>query len=172
MSSTISSSPPAYELGLFTAEADAHHAVRALIADGFNADDISYFVQAREDDLRKPSDERVDAAIEHGGDTGAGVAAAAGGVGGVLLGLGLISVPGIGPLLAVGPLAAGTTGVITGGAFGGFAGSLAGFGISAAQSRAAEQHVKSGSAVVAVRCRDRSDAARSILAAHGAVVEP
>lgn len=171
MPSNIAPSPPPYELGLFTSRSAGHEAIRALVAEGFRAEDISYFVQADDSDLRDPPDSQIDAAIERGGDTGAGVGAAAGGAGGVLIGLGLLTVPGVGPLLAVGPLAAGITGAITGGAFGGFAGSLAGFGISEAQSLAAERHVKSGSTIVAVRSDDRAEVARSVLAAHGAIVE-
>lgn len=172
MHSNIGPSLPAYELGLFDSRSSAHEAIRALIAEDFNSDDISFFVQASDSDLRDPPDGRIDAAIELGGNAGAGVGAAAGSTGGVLLGLGLLSVPGVGPLVAVGPLAAGITGAIAGGAFGGFAGSLAGFGISEAQSLAVERHVKSGNSIVAVRCGDRATTARSILAAHGAIVEP
>lgn len=157
-----------HEIGLFDSHTAADDSVRELIDRGFASDDISFFTQAGDRGHRTQADSSVDAAIEIGGDTGAGLGAAAGGV---LLGLGLLTVPGVGPLLAAGPLAAAVTGAITGGAFGGFAGSLAGLGISEAQGLAAERHVRAGRSIVAVQCEGPSKVARSILRSHGATVE-
>ncbi len=158
-----------HEIGLFESRRAAHEAVRDLIGQGFAARNISFFVQASPAERHGPTDSALDAAIEVGGDTGAGLGAA---TGGVLLGLGLLTVPGVGPLLAAGPIAAAVTGAITGGAFGGFAGSLAGAGISEAQSLAAERQVQGGSTIVVVQCHGRSDIARKLLLSHGAAVEP
>lgn len=169
MSSKQPSTAPIYELGLFDATGAAHAAVRDLVAKGFSPKKISVFVQAREEGKADPE---LDQAIDAGGDAGAGLGAVAGGAGGLLLSLGLLTIPGVGPVLGVGPLAATLTGAITGGAFGGFSGALTGLGISEAHSLAAERHVKSGRMIVAIDCGDRAADARSILLAHGAIVEP
>ncbi len=78
----------------------------------------------------------------------AGVSMRAGGPGGLLAGLGLLVVPGFGPLLAVGPVAAALTGAITGGALGGVAGSLIGAGVAEASALAAEKHLAAGRAIM------------------------
>lgn len=97
-------------------------------------------------------DRRQDAALDHdidvGGEVGAGVSMLAGGAGGLLTGLGLLVIPGFGPLLAVGPVAAAPTGAITGGAVGGVAGSLIGAGVAEASALAAEKHLAAGRAII------------------------
>ena len=59
-------------------------------------------------------------------------------------------IPGFGPLLAVGPVAAALTAAITGGALGGVAGSLIGAGVAEASALAAEKHLAAGRAIVTV----------------------
>jgi hypothetical protein len=92
-----------------------------------------------------------------------------GGVGGALAGLGLLSVPGIGPLLAVGPLAAALTGAITGGVLGGVAGSLAGLGVGEAEALASEAHLKAGRSVLVVDCGARCEDAEGVASKAGAL---
>ena len=57
---------------------------------------------------------------------GAGIGAAVGGVGGLLTGLGLMAIPGVGPVVAAGWLAATAAGAVTGAAVGGAAGGIIG----------------------------------------------
>ncbi len=68
----------------------------------------------------------------------------AGGAGGLFAGLGLLVIPGFGPLLVVGPVAAALTGAITGGAVGGVAGSLISAGVAEASALAAESIFRPG----------------------------
>lgn len=97
-------------------------------------------------------DRRQDAAFDHdidvGGQVGAGVSMLVGGAGGLLAGLGLLVIPGIGPLLAVGPIAAALTGAITGGALGGVTGLLIGAGVAEVSALAAEKHLAAGRAII------------------------
>ncbi len=161
---------PHPEVAIFPSRRTAEPAVQALLAAGFLASDISLFVQAPvKDDRPKTRGSQMDDPIGVGGEVGAGLGAAAGGLGGLLAGFGLLAIPGLGPVLAVGPLAAALTGAITGGALGGFAGSLVGEGVSEVEAIAAEHHVKAGRVVVIVQCRDRCEEALAILHEKGAV---
>ncbi len=148
----------------FATRKAAEQAYKDLIGLGVPPDDISLFVHAdppRAGRRETPLDHDIDA----GGVVGASVSTLAGGAGGLLAGLGLLVIPGFGPLLAVGPVAAALTGAITGGALGGFAGSLIGAGVSEASALMAEKHLAAGSAIITV-----ADAAwneRISEAAHG-----
>lgn len=64
-----------------------------------------------------------------GAAIGASVGAALGGTTGLLMGLGLLVIPGIGPALAIGPLASAIAGLSLGGATGGVTGALARSGV-------------------------------------------
>src|SRR5690606_26745433 len=65
-----------------------------------------------------------------GSDVAAGMATGGvmGGLGGVLLGLGALAIPGIGPIVAAGPIVAGLTGAGIGAAVGGLVGALVNWG--------------------------------------------
>lgn len=134
-----------HTLAFATKEAAAR-AYQDLVAGGVLPEQISLFVHASP----PHRDDALDHDIDVGGVAGAGAASFAGGVGGFLAGLGLLVVPGFGPLLAVGPIAAALTGVIAGGALGGFAGSLVGAGVSEISAFAAERHLAAGHAIVVV----------------------
>jgi hypothetical protein len=143
---------------------------RLIVKAGFEGRGISLFVQATvKGGIPATGGSTVPDAIEVGGAAGAELGGAVGGIGGLLAGLGLLAIPGVGPMLAVGPLAAALTGAIAGGAVGGFAGSLAGLGISEAEAIAAERHMKAGLEVVIVICGGRCEEAREIMRTTGAI---
>ncbi len=170
MNQATGSTPVQHEVAIFPSRRAAESAVHALLAAGFPASDVSLFVHAPiNGETPDAPASHADDAIEIGGETGAGIGAAAGGLEGMLAGFGVLAVPGVGPVLAIGPLAAALTGAITGGALGGVAGALAGEGVSEAQAIAAERHMKEGRAVVILECADRCDEASAILRAAGAV---
>jgi hypothetical protein len=159
-----------HHIGVFPSRVAAEAAVRALVEAGFRAGDIGLFVHVPTHlDPTGTGDDQLDEAIERSGETGAAVGALAGGLGGVLAGFGLLAIPGVGPVLAVGPLAGAFTGAVTGGAAGGFAGSLVGLGISEAQARAAEGHLRAGRTLVVVQSRERRPEAAKMLADLGAI---
>src|ERR1700710_2626557 len=80
----------------------ARGAVNALEAAGIPHSDIS--IVANNSDNWHRDDRATDAA--EGAGTGAGVGAAVGGVGGLLTGLGIMAIPGVGPVVAAGWLVA------------------------------------------------------------------
>ena len=93
-------------------------AVNALEDAGFPHSEIS--IVSNNDDDRYPRDDRTKTAEDAG--KGAGIGAAIGGVGGLLTGLGLMAIPGVGPVVAAGWLAATAAGAATGAVVGGAAG--------------------------------------------------
>ncbi len=137
-----------HTLAFATREA-AEHAYDGFIGMGASPEHISLFVHTDPFEQRRRED-ALDHDIDVGGVAGAGAASFAGGVGGLLAGLGLLVVPGFGPLLAVGPIAGALTGAVTGGALGGFAGSLIGVGLSEASAFAVEKHLAAGHAIIVI----------------------
>jgi hypothetical protein len=82
-------------------------------------------------------------------------------------------VPGVGPILAAGPIAAALAGALTGGvtgaAVGGVAGALVDAGVEEHAARYYDEQVKTGGVLVTVRSDDAEDVlARDVLARHGA----
>ena len=92
---------------LFDTYADARRAVNALEARGIERDDISVIAN-KSDEIAEEPDNRVAEGAELGTDLGA----IAGGAGGLLAGLGLVTIPGIGPVLAAGWLVTAAVGLV------------------------------------------------------------
>jgi Protein of unknown function (DUF3341) len=102
--------------------------------------------------------------------TGAGTGAVVGGTLGWLAGIGALAIPGVGPLIAAGPIVAALTGVGVGGALGGITGALIGMGIPEYEAKRYEGRVKEGGILLSVHS-DNSDwtkKAKEILELTGA----
>ena len=91
--------------------------------------------------------------------TGAGVGATVGGVVGILTGLGLMAIPGIGPLVAAGWLATTLAGAGAGAVAGGLVGALTRSGVSREEAEVCEEGVRRGNTLVSVRA-DEEDVSR------------
>lgn len=147
--------------GLFDTPADATAAVRDLQALGIPHDDISV-VASNVDADTDASDVAVDASA------GAGLGAAFGGLGGLLAGLGIVAIPGVGPVVAAGWLiataAGAAAGAVVGGAAGGIVGALTDSGVPERDAHVYAEGVRRGGTLVTARVEDdKSDLARGIL---------
>jgi len=80
---------------------------------------------------------------------------------GWLVGVGALAIPGIGPVIAAGPIVAALIGMGVGGALGGFAGSLIGIGISEGEAKKYEERLLKGGILVAVHCDTQDEIARA-----------
>jgi hypothetical protein len=102
--------------------------------------------------------------------TGATSGAVVGGALGWLAGIGALAIPGVGPLIAAGPIIAALTGVGVGGTVGGIAGGLIGLGIPEYEAKRYEGRIKSGSILLSVHADDSkwTDKAERILKNTGA----
>lgn len=79
-----------------------------------------------------------------GAVTGVGAGGVAGGVLGLLAGIGALAIPGVGPLIAAGPIMAALSGAAVGAAVGGIGGALIGMGIPEFEAKRYEDMVKGG----------------------------
>jgi hypothetical protein len=145
-------------------------AVNALETSGIPHSDISIVSNNVENRYNK--DRSTNAAEDAG--KGAGIGAAVGGVGGLLTGLGLLAIPGVGPVVAAGWLVAtaagAATGAVVGGAAGGLVGSLTGAGVPERDAHFYAEGVRRGGTLVTARVDDaRASTAREILQRYNAV---
>lgn len=135
-------------VGVFHSEQEASSAIQSLKRTGYNADDISIITRDKKD-MRKLEDETGTMAPE-GAAGGAATGGVLGGIGGLLAGLGALAIPGIGPILAAGPLAATLAGAAVGAAGGGLVGGLIGLGIPENEAQEYDTAVDEGKILVIV----------------------
>ncbi len=93
--------------------------------------------------------------------TGAATGGVAGGVLGLLAGIGALAIPGVGPLIAAGPLLAALSGAAVGAATGGVVGGLIGLGIPEIEARIYEGKLKTGNYLVSVHAHDSDEVDRA-----------
>ena len=144
--------------GIYSTREDVESAVGQLKAQGFRATDISILFPQNigSKDL---AHERATKAPE-GAAAGAGSGAVIGGALAWLASIGALSVPGVGPLLAAGPIVAALAGAGAGGAIGGVAGALIGYGIPEYEAKRYESRVKDGGVLLSVHCATSDEIAR------------
>lgn len=140
--------------GLFDNYDDASDAVGELEASGIPHADIS-IVANNSDDWYEDGNTSKAAEDATGG---AGVGAVIGGAGGLLTGLGLMAIPGVGPVVAAGWLAATAVGAVggavVGGAAGGIVGALTDSGVSEKDAHVYAEGVRRGGTMVTARVSD------------------
>src|SRR6476620_3134279 len=125
-------------------------AVNALEASGVPHSDIS--IVSNNVDNRYTKDHPTNVAEDAG--KGAGVGAAVGGVGGLLTGLGLLAIPGVGPVVAAGWLVAMAAGAGAGALTGGIIGALTQAGVSDEDAHVYAEGVRRGGTLVSARVAD------------------
>ena len=144
---------------LYDTYGDAQRAVNALEAAGFTTSEIGMVSRYRDDETL--------ADTTSGAATGAAAGAVVGGGAGLLAALGVIAIPGIGPLVAAGILATTVVGAAGGGAVGGLLGALTDYGVSEEDAHLYSEAVRRGSTLVTVRTDDdRASKAEAILDAN------
>src|SRR6478735_2044516 len=105
-----------------------------------------------------------------GAIAGVGAGGVVGGTLGLLAGIGALAIPGVGPLIAAGPLMAALSGAAAGATVGGIAGGLIGLGIPEYEAKTYEGKIRDGNILIAVHT-DNGDAekrAKQILESNGA----
>ena len=145
--------------GIYSSAEQAERAVNALIEDGFLSQDVSVLMPDQRS-TREFAHHKETKAPE-GATAGATAGGVVGGTLGVLVGLGALAIPGLGPLLAAGPIVAGLAGLGAGGTVGGLIGALAGMGIPEYEARRYEGRVKDGGILLSVHCETAGDILRA-----------
>jgi hypothetical protein len=147
---------------LYNNYSDAARVVAELEKAGIPRDDISIISQRAEDreDVTDGRGNRTGT----GTATGAAIGGTAGATAGLLAGLGLLAIPGIGPVVAAGWLAATLAVGAAGAATGGLIGALTGAGVSEEHAHVYAEGVRRGGTLVTARVDDtRAAAAEEIM---------
>lgn len=140
----------------------AEQIVESLQTSGFPSNEISILLPDTEG---KHDIGHVKATkAPEGATTGAATGGVTGGVLGLLAGIGALAIPGVGPLIAAGPIMAALSGAAIGGATGGVVGGLIGLGIPEIEAKRYEEKLKSGNYLIAVHTHDgdQEDRAKEI----------
>lgn len=95
-----------------------------------------------------------------GAAVGAGTGGVLGGALGWLAGIGSLAIPGVGPLIAAGPIMAALGGAAVGAAAGGFTGALIGFGIPEYEAKRYGGKVRGGNILLSVHTEDGAQVTR------------
>lgn len=148
---------------LYDNYADAERAVTRLESAGVPHSDISIVANnsdnwygsrsGKVDRDRDGVDDRAE-----GAGTGAGIGAGLGGAAGLLAGLGLLAIPGLGPVVAAGWLASTAVGAAAGAATGGIIGALTEAGVSREDASRYAEGVRRGGTLVTARVPDQDRA--------------
>jgi hypothetical protein len=148
--------------------AQAERIITELKRAGFLGEDISVLLADKggtRDFAHEHNTKAPEGAVA-GGVAGMG----AGAVIGWLAGIGSLTIPGVGPLLAAGPVMAALSAAAVGGAAGGLIGGLAGLGIPEYEARLYEGKVRAGNILISVHTEDgkQRSRAKDIFEAAGA----
>lgn len=133
----------------------AYAVANDLINAGFSRSDISVVAHDPKNEYAPYIDDRY---VEAGDDVakGAGIGAAIGGLGGLLVGLGALAIPGVGPVIAAGPLLATLTGAGVGAVTGGIVGALVDLGIPDEEANIYSEGLRRGNILVIAQVPDAS----------------
>jgi rhodanese-related sulfurtransferase len=146
-------------IGVFDERRQAEQAINALRQQGFTNEEIS--IVAKKGDKEGKGGGYVEDDVTDGALTGGTL----GGIGGLILGAGALAIPGIGPIVAAGPIAAALGGAVAGGVAGG----LIDWGIPADVSRRYEQEVAQGGVLAVINTTGQKvNQAAQILRQNGA----
>lgn len=154
--------------GIYKSRATAEAAVDQLQTAGFSNDDVSVLMSDSKGSKEFATEKNTKA--PEGAATGVGVGATVGGTLGLLAGIGALAIPGVGPLIAAGPIMASLAGMGIGGAAGGLVGALVGMGIPEYEAKRYEGRVKDGGILLSVHCDSSEEISRAkdILKSTGA----
>jgi len=154
--------------GIYRSRAAAEEAVDALKAAGYRNTDISVLLPENEG-TKDFAHEKGTKAPE-GATTGATSGVVIGGVLGGLIGAGALVVPGLGPLIAAGPIIGALSGAGAVGVIGGIVGALVGIGIPEYEAKRYEGRIREGGILLSVHADDSNwvKRAKEVLQSTGA----
>jgi len=136
--------------GIYRDRPAVEDAIDALRTAGFRSADISVLFQ--ENQGSKDFAHAKSTKAPEGATTGGILGGITGGVLGWLSGVGLLAIPGLGPLIAAGPIVSALAGVGAVGAVGGILGGLAGMGVPEYEAKRFEGRIKQGGVLMSVHC--------------------
>jgi hypothetical protein len=159
-------------IGLMDNIREAQHVVKDLVARGIERDDIGFMANEKHTVPDSAHlNESEGSRTTSGAFAGAGTGAAVGGIAGLALSLAPLAIPGIGPILAAGPIAAALTGAGIGAVAGGLIGGLTNLGVPEDEAHYYAEGVRRGGILVTVAAETeaQADQAAEVMRSHGAV---
>lgn len=154
--------------GIYSTVTQAELAVDALVTEGFSNADVSVLMSDNQGS--KDFAHEKNTKVPEGTTAGVATGGAIGGTLGLLAGIGALAIPGVGPLIAAGPIVATLAGLGAGGAVGGIVGALVGMGIPEYEAKRYEGRIKEGGVLLSAHCdtSEQIDRAKAILTRTGA----
>jgi len=144
---------------IFSNRSAAERAVDQLNTAGFSHQDVSVLMSDNQGSRDFATEKNTKA--PEGTATGVGIGGVVGGTLGLLAGIGALAIPGVGPLIAAGPIMGALAGLGVGGAVGGLVGALVGMGIPEYEAKRYEGRVKDGGILVSVHCDSSDEVSRA-----------
>jgi hypothetical protein len=145
--------------GLFDDRTQLEYAIDALRTEGFRESDLSALLPDLKETKELAHEKHTKA--PEGALAGATAGGAVGGTLGLLVGIGALAIPGLGPFIAAGPIMAALAGAGVGGAVGTLTGALIGLGIPEYEAKRYESYLNKGGALLAVHADDNDWAKRA-----------
>lgn len=145
--------------GIFPSHSAAEAAVDRLRAAGFSNDDVSVLMADKQGSKDFAAEKNTKA--PEGATAGVLGGGTLGGTLGLLAGIGALAIPGVGPLIAAGPIMGALAGLGIGGAVGGLLGALVGMGIPEYEAKRYEGRVNDGGILVSVHCESSEEISRA-----------
>jgi hypothetical protein len=145
--------------GIYSTREAAERATDAIVNAGFSPADISVLLPENLGN-RSIGTEKATKAPE-GATAGGTTGAVLGGALGMLAGIGALAIPGVGPLIAAGPIMATLAGAGVGGAIGGITGALVGLGIPEYEAKRYEGRIQKGGILLSVHCASSDEVKRA-----------
>ena len=160
-------------VGLMSTAREAESVVRALVSEcGCERSDIGLVARGSQGEITGGAGTTGDQGSEvaSGALKGAGTGAAIGGVLGLVAGVASLSIPGLGPFIAAGPIASALAGVGIGAAAGGLTGALAKLGVPEDEAHYYAEGVRRGGTLITVHAGsdERAQCAAQVMRRHGA----
>ncbi|MFW5665971.1 MAG: histidine kinase [Coleofasciculus sp.] len=146
-------------VGIFPKRENLQNTIQALKDANFDMERVSLLARNIEDvEGAKEITERQGNEAKEGAGIGATTGTLLGGVGGFLIGVGVLAIPGVGPILAagaeIGALGSTLAGAGVGAATGGIVGALIGLGIPEERAKVYNERVKAGDYLLMVSGSD------------------
>jgi hypothetical protein len=136
--------------GIYSNRVQVEEGIDSLLAAGFRSADISVLFPDNEG--TKDFALQKNTKAPEGATAGVGAGGAIGGTLGLLVGIGALAIPGLGPFIAAGPIIAALAGMGVGGAVGGLVGALVGMGIPEYEAKRYDGRIRQGGILVSVHC--------------------
>ena len=145
--------------GIYQSVIQAERAVDTLVNRRFSNADISVLLPDNQGSKDFAHEKHTKA--PEGTTTGVAAGGTIGGALGLLAGMGALAIPGVGPLIAAGPIMGALAGLGVGGAVGGLVGALVGMGIPEYEAKRYEGKIKEGNILISVHSENSDEVTRA-----------